>query len=93
VFDLALRRLRDKIRRREYVMTFHAEDEMEDDGLTILDVESCILSGRILQRQKDRETGDWKYGVRGRIIDGAEIDVIVKISRSGKLVIITTYRI
>jgi hypothetical protein len=93
VFDRELRRLRDAILHRRYVMTLHAEEEMEEDGLTILDVEACILAGRIVQRQKDRVTGEWKYGIRGKTIDGAEIDVIVKMrSRAAHAVIITTYR-
>jgi hypothetical protein len=32
--------MREKIRRRQYVMTLHAEEEMDDDSLTIFDVES-----------------------------------------------------
>lgn len=74
-------------------MTLHAEDEMEEDNLTVLDVESCILTGRIILRQKDHDTGQWKYGVRGHTIDGSSIDVVVRLSGADRLVIITTYRI
>ena len=41
-------------------MTLHAEEEMDDDGLTIFDVECAILTGEIVQRQKDHGTGEWK---------------------------------
>ncbi len=34
-------------------MTVHAEEEMNDDGLTVFDVEHSILSGAIIERQKD----------------------------------------
>jgi len=30
--------MREKIRTRQYVMTIHAEEEMDEDGLTIFDV-------------------------------------------------------
>jgi hypothetical protein len=40
--------MREKIRTRQYVMTLHAEEEMNEDGLTIFDVESIVLSGSIV---------------------------------------------
>ena len=46
-----LKRFRDKIRARAYVMTVHAEEEMTEDDFTIYDIERGILTGRILERQ------------------------------------------
>jgi hypothetical protein len=53
MFDRILNRMRGLVRAREYVMTVHAEDEMDADGLTIYEVESVVLTGRIEERQKD----------------------------------------
>ena len=64
---------------------------MNDDGLTIYDVERGILTGEILERQKDRVTGEWKYRIRGRTVDGREVEVIGKLSLTRKLAIITVY--
>jgi hypothetical protein len=72
-------------------MTLHAEEEMNEDGLTIYDVERSILTGEILKRQKDRVTAEWKYRLRGGTVDGGEIEVVAKLSPTGKLVIITVY--
>lgn len=84
--------MREKIRRRQYVMTLHAEEEMDDDGLTIFDVESVILTGAIIDQQKDRKTRERKYLVRGQTVDGAEVAVVVtKFGRTGKLVLLTVY--
>ena len=47
MFERILKALREKVRTRQYVMTLHAEDEMNDDGLTIFDVERGILTGEI----------------------------------------------
>ena len=33
------RRMQEKVRQRQYVMTLHAHEEMNDDRLTIYDVE------------------------------------------------------
>lgn len=43
VFDRVLKRFRVKIRRRDYVMTVQAEEEMDHDGLTIVDVERAVI--------------------------------------------------
>ena len=91
MFERILKRMREKVRKRQYVMTLHAEEEMNDDGLTIYDVERGILTGEILERQKDRVTAEWKYRIRGETVDGGEVEVIAKLSPTGKLVIITVY--
>ena len=84
--------MRDKIRRRQYVMTLHADEEMDDDGLTIFDIESAILVGAIHERQRDRKTKESKYLVRGQTVDGAQVVVVAaKFGRTGKLVILTVY--
>ena len=91
MFKRILKRMREKIRTRQYVMTLHAEEEMNDDGLTIYDVESGILTGEILERQKDRVTAEWKYRIRGETIGSGEVEVVAKLSPTSKLVIITVY--
>jgi hypothetical protein len=92
VLRRVLKQIRDKVRSRQYVMTLHAEEQMSDDELTIFDVERGLLTGEIVERQKDAPTGEWKYLVRGRTVAGDEISVVGKIGVTGKLVIITVYR-
>jgi threonine aldolase len=72
-------------------MTFHARKEMNDDGLTIYDVERGIVTGEILERQQDKVTAEWKYRIRGEIVEGDKIEIIAKLSPTNKLVIITVY--
>lgn len=72
-------------------MTLHAEEEMDDDGLSIFDVEAGILTGEIIERQRDRDTGEWKYIVQGQTHAGDSVAVVVKLSPIGTLVIITVY--
>jgi hypothetical protein len=40
----------------------------------------------------DRDTGDWKYLVKGQTTAGDHIAVVAKLSLTGKLVIVTAYR-
>ena len=88
MFPRILKRLRELVRIKQYVMTLHAEEEMDEDGLSIFDVENCLLSGEALERQKDQ----WKYLVRGGTLDESkQIVVVAKLGPTGKLVIITIY--
>ena len=91
MFVRILKKMRDRIRTCQYVMTLHAEEEMNDENLTIFDVEHGILTGKIVERQKDRETGEWKYLVKGLTLVESEIFVVTKLSSTNKLVIITVY--
>ena len=43
-------RLRAKIRDGQYLVPFHAANELDDDEISILDVENIILTGDIIQR-------------------------------------------
>ena len=91
MFDRVLKEMRDKIRNREYIMTIHGEEEMNNDSLSIYDVERCILTGKILERQKDKATGEWKYRINGKSLYGGGVEIVAKLSPTGKLVIITVY--
>ena len=93
MFERILEEIREKVRLRQYVMTLHAEEEMSDDELTIFDIERCLLTGESIERQKDSNTGEWKYLVKGQTVADDKIIVVLKISPTGKLVFITVYRL
>lgn len=82
---------REKIRLREYVMTLHALEEMDDDGFSIFDVERAILTGSIIEKQKDHVTGECKYLVKGQSTNGKFMIIVGKIGATDKLVIITVF--
>jgi len=64
---------------------------MDEDDLTIFDVEHCILTGEIVDTQRDHETKEWKYLVKGHSINGHQLITVTKLAHTGKLVIITVY--
>lgn len=39
----------------------------------------------------DRVTAEWKYRINGQTVDAGEVEVVAKLSPTGKLVIITVY--
>jgi hypothetical protein len=83
--------LRRLIRTLSYVVSTHAADELEDDNLSILDLESVILTGEILERQRDRVTRETKYVIQGSTLDGTAAEVVAKVGHTGRLFIITIY--
>ena len=92
MFERVLLRMRARIRAHQYVMTVHALEEMDGDGLSIFDVENAILNGRIVARQTDQPWGDRKFLIRGRPLEGDDLIVAVaKLGPTGELVILTVY--
>ena len=91
MFDRILQQMRELVRTSGYVMTAHGVEEMEAEGLTIFDLEHCILTGEIVERQKDRGTGEWKYLIQGKTLGEDTAVVVAKIGPTGKLVMITVY--
>ena len=84
-------RIRNLVRALKYVVSLHVAEELEDDDLTILDLENILLTGHIIERQKDHDTDETKIVIRGRTLDEREAEVVVKLGLSGILYIITVY--
>ena len=82
---------RQLIRALNYVVSTHAAEELDDDNLTILDLENIILTGQVIERQRDAQTREIKCVVSGITLDGVAAETVVKIGFSGKLVVITAY--
>jgi len=90
---LSITRIRDLVRALKYLVSLHAAEELEDENLTILDLENIILTGEIIERQRDRQTREVKFVVRGLTIEGHAAETIVKIAPLGALFFITVYRV
>ena len=79
------------IRTLNYVVSTHAAEELEDDNLTILDLENIVLTGQITERQRDTQTREVKCVIAGTTLDGNSAEAVVKIGFTGKLFAITVY--
>jgi uncharacterized DUF497 family protein len=91
VFEQVLAHIQAKVRALEYVVTIHADEEMDNDELSIFDVEHVILTGQIVERQRDRHTHEWKYLIKGQTNDQLDVIVVIKLSLTDTVVIITVY--
>lgn len=86
MFESVLNAMREKVRSKQYVISFHARKEMLDDDLSVDDVELAIFNGEVLERQRDRVTAEWKYRLQGESTDGRPVVVVAKFTPTGKLV-------
>jgi len=84
-------RFRHCVRTLDYVVSSHAAEELDDDNLTILDLENVILTGQIVERQRDNRTREAKYRVAGLTLDGFPAEAVVKTGITGRLVVVTIY--
>jgi hypothetical protein len=89
--QVSISHLRHLIRTLSYVVSSHAADELEDDNLSVFDLENIVLTGQIAERQKDRTTRETKYVVHGATLDGQAAEVVAKVGHTGKLVVLTVY--
>lgn len=64
---------------------------MAADDLTVYDVERIVLTGEIVERQRDRVTSERKYRIRGEALDGSAAEAVVKISVTNTVVFLTVY--
>ena len=50
LFQGILIKFKECIRENRYIVTLHGEEEMDEDELSIFDVERAILTGAIIER-------------------------------------------
>jgi hypothetical protein len=65
-----IEQIRNRVHTEAYDLTIHARDEMEEDNLTLSDIENAIFSGQIIRCERDalRRT---KYVIEGTSLDDA----------------------
>ncbi len=85
--------IRKRVRLGQYDMTAHAMEEMAEDLLDIIDIESAIMTGVISRVEKDDPRGV-KYVVEGIAADGATpVGVVGRFPIETRYLIITVYEI
>lgn len=86
-----IERIREHIRSRDYYLSSHAEEEMQEDGLDRVDVENVIVHGAV-EKKMTQDVRGTRYRIRGPAKDGTIVHVICRFKESGALIIITVYK-
>lgn len=72
-------------------MSAHAMDEMAEDGLDILDMESAVLQGKITRTARDDPRGT-TYVIEGVAADRhTPVGVVGRFAGPGRYLVITVY--
>lgn len=87
-----LQRIRQLVVDRRYFLSAHAEEEMWADGLERLDIERCILWGRIEKRMTADLRGT-RYRIEGPARDERLVHVVCRFHEIADLLIITVYAV
>ena len=88
-----LERIREAVRTQRYDITKHAVDEMAEDGLDIVDLETAILNGRITKTERDDVRGV-RYTIQGVAADGVTpVGSAGRFTETGRYLIITAYEV
>jgi hypothetical protein len=88
-----LDRIREAIRAAAYDVTIHAVEEIAEDKLDLIDVETAILNGRLIKTEKDDPRGT-RYTVHGTGADGITlVGATGRFTETGRYLIITVYEV
>jgi hypothetical protein len=88
-----LDRIRAAIRNAAYDVTAHAIEEMAEDALDVVDIETAILNGRLVKTDRDDPRGT-RYTVHGISADGiTPVGIVGRFTGTGRYLIITAYEI
>lgn len=88
-----IERIREAVLNQCYSLSEHAYDEMADDNLDVLDVESAMLTGKIA-RILTRDPRGTRYEVHGLATDQSTmVGVVVRLVASDELLIITVFEV
>ncbi len=93
MFERVLETMRECVRDGRIAFAKHAYDEMNEDDLFVFDLEQCVLTGTIAERQWDDDFNDWKYVIHGQSSDEEEIAVVAKLDGSRKTIFVTIFRL
>ena len=88
----AIERVRRAIQEQRYRISGHANDEMDEDGLFVEDIESVVLTGRIERKLTDDLRG-MRYEIRGETFDGRRGSVVCRFLPSRTLLVITAWAV
>ena len=87
-----LGRIRHLVRELQYGVTDHAWDEMAEDDLLLLDVETAILTGEIIREDKGDPRGT-VYVIEGLGTDReTRVGVAIRFNERENVLVITAYK-
>lgn len=86
-----LERIRNAVLNGRYVLTEHAYEEIEEDNLDVLDIESAILTGEV-EQVLTRDPRGTRFVVVGKATDQeTSVGAVVRFFQHDQILVITAY--
>jgi hypothetical protein len=89
MYPCILQQMQAIVQQGDYILSIHVENELENDDFTEQDLESAILNGEIIRRERDA-IGRPKYIIEGTALDGRGLTAVVQPFQTRQLVVIVT---
>ena len=89
MYPRILQQIQALVRQGEYLLSNHAENELDDDGFSDEDLETAILNGKIVKRERDN-IGRPKYVIEGTAVDGRGLTAVVQRFQTRQIIVILT---
>ena len=83
-------KIKEFIRKKDYLVSEHADEERTKDKLSLEDIEQIIISGKVLEERLDDPRGESRL-VSGKTSTGQLVHITIG-TRSDKPVIVTVYK-
>lgn len=90
----ALRLLRECVRSGHIIPGKHFREELANEGLILPDAVRVLKTGQIYDEpEPDPKTGEWKYRVEGREVDGKWLAIVFCFKGTATAFLITVFSI
>jgi len=89
MYPRILAKIRALVRRGDYILSVHAENELADENQNEEDLEAAILNGEIIRRERD-PVGRPKYLIEGMTPNKKGLTAVVQYLQTLQLVIVVT---
>ena len=83
-------RIRKLVREGRYEITAHADEEAQDDDVTISDIKNAIFTGKVIKKYTNDLRGV-RYKILGKTKDSRVLNVIIRFNTLGEVRIVTVY--
>ena len=85
-----LQRIRQAVLSGSLKLTHHALEEMDEEDLEIIDIQTVLINGQIIQKQKHQRIV--KYRVCGHSITDDRVSVVGRFTAANDFLVITVFR-
>jgi hypothetical protein len=88
--DRILKRIRYCIQSEKWEVTLHADEEAQDDNVSISDIKHAIENGKIIKKSTNDPRGT-RYKLLGETFDGRLLNIVLKFNSLNEVKLITVF--